>query len=296
LQTKVKAHWLQYPQKYMRGEMNENVTGNNIFECKNLQSCFDCTELEDCTYCWTLNQGKDCRDCYGWGRTAELCYECTEVGDGSMNAVLSAKVYASHDILYSFSCYRCHHLFGCVSMKDASYCIFNTQYTKEEYEKKVPELIESMSTHGEWGEFFPMQIAPFAYNACAAIDYFPITEREARDKNITWYSDVLAQNSNSPAAPDTIESTSKAPAVFRCNATGVPFKIIEQELAFYKEEGIAPPDVCFTERNRRRFAECDAHTLWSRTCDKCQKPIVTSYSPDRPEIVYCEECYLKEVY
>lgn len=296
MQKKSQEHWLHFPQKYMRGDMNENVTGNNISRSKNVRSCFDASELEDCAHCWTLHQSRDCQDCYGWGRTAELCYECTEVGDGSTNAVLSAKVYASHDILYSFSCYRCHHLFGCVSMKDASYCIFNTQYTKEEYDKKVPELIESMRIHGEWGEFFPMQIAPFAYNASAAIDYFPLTEDEAVALHIPWYKDENPPTALLPTSPTTAAEIQKTPAIFLCNATQVPFKIIEQELAFYTREGIPPPDVCFAERNRRRFRESDSHKLWNRTCAKCQKSITTSYSPDRPEIVYCEECYLKEVY
>ena len=31
-------------------------------------------------------------------------------------------------------------------------------------------------------------------------------------------------------------------------------------------------------------------------CDKCKTEIQTSYPPDRPEIVYCEDCYKQEVY
>jgi len=29
---------------------------------------------------------------------------------------------------------------------------------------------------------------------------------------------------------------------------------------------------------------------------KCGKDMKSVYAADRPEIVYCEECYLKEVY
>jgi CxxC-x17-CxxC domain-containing protein len=36
--------------------------------------------------------------------------------------------------------------------------------------------------------------------------------------------------------------------------------------------------------------------LFDRKCDKCGKDIKTTYAPDRPEIVYCEECYEKEIY
>lgn len=28
----------------------------------------------------------------------------------------------------------------------------------------------------------------------------------------------------------------------------------------------------------------------------CQNEFETSYSPDRPEIIYCEKCYQQEIY
>jgi len=36
--------------------------------------------------------------------------------------------------------------------------------------------------------------------------------------------------------------------------------------------------------------------LFNRKCMKCDKQIQTSYAPEKPEIVYCEECYVEEVY
>jgi len=35
--------------------------------------------------------------------------------------------------------------------------------------------------------------------------------------------------------------------------------------------------------------------LYERVCDKCGKDMITTYSPERPEVVYCESCYNKEV-
>ncbi|QQR84299.1 hypothetical protein IPJ72_05755 [Candidatus Peregrinibacteria bacterium] len=31
-------------------------------------------------------------------------------------------------------------------------------------------------------------------------------------------------------------------------------------------------------------------------CAECQNPIQTTYTPDRPEKVVCEHCYLKNIY
>jgi CxxC-x17-CxxC domain-containing protein len=35
--------------------------------------------------------------------------------------------------------------------------------------------------------------------------------------------------------------------------------------------------------------------LFERKCDKCGKDMVTTYAPERKEIVYCEACYEREV-
>jgi len=35
-------------------------------------------------------------------------------------------------------------------LKDSEYCILNKQYTKEEYNKLVPKIIEKMRETGEW--------------------------------------------------------------------------------------------------------------------------------------------------
>ncbi|MEI8091823.1 MAG: hypothetical protein WCG98_06500 [bacterium] len=52
--------------------------------------------------------------------------------------------------------FYCHHCFGCVGLKNKEYCILNTQYTQQEYEQIVPEIIDYLMHIGERGEFFPM--------------------------------------------------------------------------------------------------------------------------------------------
>gem|GEM_PF-4334749 len=45
-----------------------------------------------------------------------------------------------------------------------------------------------------------------------------------------------------------------------------------------------------------RIAKRNPRKLVTRNCDKCQQSITTSYPLNSPYKVYCEECYLKEVY
>ncbi|USN57480.1 MAG: hypothetical protein H6766_03435 [Candidatus Peribacteria bacterium] len=77
--------------------------------------------------------------------------------------------------MYSFNCDSSSHLFGCIGLRNKSYCIFNKQYTKEEYNALVPKIIEHMKQTGEWGEFFHPSLSPFGYNETVANEYYPVT-------------------------------------------------------------------------------------------------------------------------
>jgi hypothetical protein len=81
-----------------------------------------------------------------------------------------------------------------------------------------------------------------------------------------------------------------------CEITKKPFRIIKQELEFYRKQNLPVPRRHHDRRHKDRMALRNPLKLWSRKCAKCGADIRTSYSPGRPEIVYCENCYLKEVY
>ena len=73
------------------------------------------------------------------------------------------------------------------------------------------------------------------------------------------------------------------------------FKIISSELEFYRKMNLALPRLCSNCRHYARLHQRLPFKLWDRTCAKCGKAIKTAYSPDRQEIIYCEQCYNKEV-
>ena len=81
-----------------------------------------------------------------------------------------------------------------------------------------------------------------------------------------------------------------------CEVTKKPFKIIKQELEFYRKHNLPIPKRHPDQRHIDRMDLRNPRKLYDRKCDKCSKNIKTTYSPDRKEIVYCEECYNREVY
>lgn len=81
--------------------------------------------------------------------------------------------------MYCIDCDSSSFLFGCNGLRNKQYCIFNTQYTKEQYEALLPTIIEHMIATGERGKFFDPSVSVFAYNETIASLHFPLSESEA---------------------------------------------------------------------------------------------------------------------
>ena len=98
--------------------------------------------------------------------------------------------------------------------------------------------------------------------------------------------------------PDNIQDVADSitQEVLSCTSCNRNYKITEQELVFYKKINIPVPRKCFYCRHQDRIVRRGPYKFWDRKCAKCEKGITTNYSPDRPEIVYCEKCYQQEVY
>jgi hypothetical protein len=281
----------------------ENVSGNYLFECKNTLESFDCQRCEDVRRSYGHTYGKDCLDCT-FGYHCDLCYEFAAGSNAQQLLFCFNILYDCYNLAYCIDCVNgSHDLFGCISMKHAQYCILNKQYTKEEYERLVPKIIERMRKDREWGEYFPASLSPFPYNETNASEYFPLTKEEVTKRGWKWRDQIDEAPKVTrviPAAqlPDAIENVPDDILnwAIQCEMTNRPFKIIKQELDFYRRMKLPVPRLHPDERHRKRMALRNPRKLWERNCAKCGTEIQTTYAPERPEIVYCEKCYLKEVY
>jgi hypothetical protein len=84
--------------------------------------------------------------------------------------------------------------------------------------------------------------------------------------------------------------------VIICEFTWKPFRIIKPELEFYRKHNLPIPHKHPDQRHRERMLLRNPRKLRKRVCAKCWETIHTSYAPERPEIIYCESCYTKEIY
>ncbi|MFA5917620.1 MAG: hypothetical protein WC850_05305 [Candidatus Gracilibacteria bacterium] len=294
-----------------KGETNINCkntfASDSCTDCENIKHCFECSDSKDIAYCFwiTAGGGQDCYDYDIWGENSNLVYDTHCGGGGVSNILFCNIVWGGHhntycDLFLSTS----SNCFGCIGLhNNEQYCIFNKQYEKGEYEKLVSKIIKHMIELGEWGEFFPSIFSPFGYNESISNEWFPLNKKHALKKGFKW-SDyeqpfpkvdkiILASKlpNNIKDIPDDILNRA-----IECEITKKPFRIIKQELDFYRKHNLPIPKRHPDQRHLDRMALRNPRKLFDRKCDKCEKDIKTTYSSDRSEIVYCEECYNKEVY
>ncbi len=288
--------------KEMHGVGNENCDGDYLRNCKNAVWCFECNNVEDCRYCQCLQNGKSSMDHTYWGQGSELVYFCQACGYDPYHLLFCNLCWhGCSDLLYCDHSFSSKNCFGCSGLRKSEFCILNKQYTQEEYEELVPKVIAHMRSTGEWGQFFPPGISVYAYNETLAQEHVPMTKEEVLARGWQWLDEEAPEKKYLGPAyeiPDDIADADDeiCARILHCEATGKPFKIIPQELKFLRQQRIPIPRLHPDERHRRRLMLRNPRKLWKRNCAKCKKEIQTTYAPERPEIVYCESCYLSTVY
>jgi len=296
----------------------QNCIGDNIIGSKNVYMGFDIFDGgEDNKYVIHGWEGmKDVYDAYGYGGNINGGYEIIDTGVDGANNLFSVFTHVCRDTKYTYACQNSQNLFGCVGLRSKKYCILNKQYTKEEYEELVPKIIAHMNEMPyidkkgrvyKYGEFFPAELSPFAYNETIAQEYYPKNKSEVLDAGYRWRESdtkqykITLQSADLPdhikdVQDDILNQVIACEHAGKCNEQCMgAFKIIPSELAFYRAMNLALPRLCSNCRHYARLAQRTPFKLWDRQCAKCGKDIKTSYSPDRPEIIYCEQCYNSEV-
>lgn len=109
--------------------------GDHVFNSKKLSYCFDTSASSDSVYLFDCHLVAGSLDC-DYTVESESCYDSVDLYK-CFNCFYGEKLDNTRDALYCYDLSNCHDVFGCVSLKNKSYCIFNRQLTKEEYEEKI---------------------------------------------------------------------------------------------------------------------------------------------------------------
>lgn len=332
-----------FPRKYAHLINSPNSTGNVLYDAKNCTACFNLVNnVENCKY--MINGGYGLKDSqYGYGvGLGELMYQVLDTGIGGQKIFASVVERNGININYAFNCHGSSNIFGCIGVRSRNYCVLNKQYSKEEYRVLIPKIIEHMNSmpyrdargrEYRYGEFFPAEISPFAYNETIAQEHFPLTKEEAAAQGYRWknpeeksYASALKPESLPDRIDDVKDDIIKE--IIACTHAGscseqctFAFRIIPEELAFYRNLKLPLPRLCPNCRHYRRLIERNPLKLWHRKCMcagtqsresrsqvvcknqtehfhgkvYCPNEFETIFSPENREIVYCEQCYQAEV-
>lgn len=296
VEEKYKTLRLEIPVKSFWDKNSENVDGNYIVNSKNAHNAFNVKDIEDGRHLYEVGKLKDGMDVTRCGN-GEFVYEVKGIIDLAFSKFCNL-CYQCSQLEYCDNCQSSHNNFGCMSLKGNKFCILNKQYSEEDFKVMIERIKEHMKSSGEYGEFFPMRLSVFGYNETKAQDFYPLTKERTLAKGLKWKDidpkQYLPQTYRIPEnikdVPDTICNE-----ILACETCSKNYKVIAQELKFYREGDYPIPKKCQDCRHKYRMLLQNPRKLWDRSCMKCDMPIKTTYSPDRKEKVYCEGCYLNEI-
>ncbi len=336
LKMEEEAHrmWLSFPNRYIQGTHNINVTGAYVTDSKNVKCGYFIRESKDCKYCQYLQDphNEDAHDITIWGGNIQLSYENALCGYGTARTKFCINCYDEiHDLEYCAFSGSSSDLFGCVGLRNKQYCILNKQYDKETYHNLKKKIINHMNIlpytdkRGrvyKYGEFFPIELSPYGYNNTIAMEHFPMTKDALLQEGYGWIENDTHSFSATLKANDLTDSIKDAEdkildEFITCSECESVFRVIKSELVFLREEGIPLPRSCAECRHKKRILNREKAFLFAHKCgctgtvsrngeyknninhfhgnNPCPNEFETSYSPDRPEIVYCEQCYQSEI-
>jgi len=329
---------LSRPHKFANLVKTTNVIGDNVFNSKNCLHCFSLNRGEDSTRTFPGNDIKDSHD-ITYTDGSELVYDSMSL-DHVYDVAFSSIVWGeSRNVRYSANLLlSCSDCIFCDGLRNKQYCILNKQYTKEEYEALISRIIAHMNEMPytdqkgrvyKYGEFFPPDLSPFCYNETIAQEYFPLTKEQATQQGYKWRDpekrnyEITVMSNDLPdyikdVKDDILNQVIGCAHEQKCNEQCTQaFKIIPEELTFYKRMNLPLPHFCPNCRHYQRIKQRNPLKLWHRKCQcggqksengvyqntvqhshgssRCPNSFETTYAPERKEIVYCEKCYQSEV-
>lgn len=247
------------PRMFVHQYDSMNCTGDYIYHSKNCHMCFDTRHTEDSGYIYQANLDmgtKDSFDCGPIPTGMDLCY----------------------DVAYSHYLFNCKHLYWCGNLKDSQYCtncfesenLFGCNYLKNK-EK------------GFW--ILNQKVDQEIYKK-----FISETKKKLKKRGIYTLYDLLNKDL-SMSYPEVSDSETDR----CCQICNEEFNLIPSEIEFYKKMDISFPVYCPDCRATQRFKLRNERKMYKRKCDSCSSPLITTYPVDSKYIVYCLDCYWKNI-
>jgi hypothetical protein len=126
------------PGRIAQGNTVDSEYTNRVTDQRRCYLVYGSINNEDCRYSSWVNDSKEVLDSVNTLKS-ERCIECIDSYQCS-NLSYSQECRECSHSAFLFNCRNCTNCIGCVNLRNKSYCIFNEQYSKEDYDVKVKEL------------------------------------------------------------------------------------------------------------------------------------------------------------
>ncbi len=287
----------------------EGSTGEYLNKVTRVKNGFTCANgVQDCFWVsYATENARDSAFCAGLF-TSQDCYGSTNPAQCS-EMLFTYNCQTSQNLEYCIQCMGSENCFGCVGLNRKKFCIFNKQYSEQEYWQRVDELKCHMLDRGEYGEFFPVSMSPAYFPDSGAVIYHGAPPDLGRTKLGALDFEPEAEGAMGPDLsgatnmkrlsdiPDRLDDFDEAAWL------GVPiydasmrrrFAFIAPEIQFYKTHRLAPPARHFVGRIHDLIRESNMGRFESTHCAKCSTEITVAFNHIHTvRTVYCKACYLQ---
>ena len=290
-----------------QNQKNINCSGDYNVNSKNCHRCLFAADSENLSYVLIARNTHNSVDAIA-PIDSDLVYNSMIWDKNCYNVKFSLKSSNLRDSEYCQFCRNCSNCFACIGLKNKQYCIFNKQYTEKEYWQKVDEIKAKMLKDGEYGEFFPAELAPIPYNISIASSFGGYNDIETA-KKYGYQVEEIPENIQKTSGeeidynriPDDINDVNDdILKKIIIDKNGKKFRYTKEELKFHRQYNLALPTEHYSTvlaRKRVALGPID-FTPRYRHCAKCGKKVQVTFPkdyPGAPKRVYCEECYNREV-
>ncbi|MBT4917778.1 hypothetical protein HON58_05065, partial [Candidatus Peregrinibacteria bacterium] len=277
IEEKVRELSKTIPRMYVHQRDTTKCTGDYIYHSKNCHMCFDTRHTEDSLYITQANLDmgtRDSCDCGPIPTGMDLCY----------------------DVSYAHYLFNSKHLYWCGNLKDSQWCInclegenlFGCNFLHKKYkkfyflnkevsEKEFVELSDKVNRELEAKGIYTLY--DLLFKPVEGVNDLPETSHERMKYKIDGRVDI---------GDDVRER--------KCVICENDFGIVDKEVEFYKKMDIRLlPVYCPGCRSTQRWNMRNERVMHKRKCDSCKNTLITTFPSDTEYIVYCLDCYWKNI-
>lgn len=175
-------------------QASKNCTWSSILASDNLANAYFVNNLvvwNNIMFAWSLADGGNCYDIFMAGKWTKHCYWVVNFGGNPEHIYCSLGIGFSFYMFYCMFCDNCSFCFGCIGLINKQYCVFNIQYSKEQWNELVEKIFSSIEKAGLLGEYFPATMNPFYFNDTFAFLFGDFEKELMKQQWFLWRDDIM---------------------------------------------------------------------------------------------------------